>query len=125
MARILVIDDETSVLKSLDSLLTAKGHQVITAVDGQSGMDKAMEEKPDLIILDILMPGIQGTAVAKYLEETPDTENIPIIFVTALAAGMDEKDIEMQSAADGHIFVAKPFKAENLFAAMDKALGGK
>ncbi len=81
-ARILVVDDNHSVVKLLELLLQREGYIVLTAFDGMDGLQKAGQEKPDLIILDVVMPGIEGYEVCRHLQADPNTANIPIIFLT-------------------------------------------
>jgi DNA-binding response OmpR family regulator len=81
-ARILVVDDNHSVVKLLELLLQREGYVVLTAFDGMDGLQKAGQEKPDLIILDVVMPGIEGYEVCRHLQADPNTANIPVIFLT-------------------------------------------
>ena len=117
---ILIVDDETDLLKLLNERLTNKGYSVITADNGDDGIRLAREKKPDLIILDILMPGISGTEVAQTLKGEPGTKTMPIIFLTCLYTRED-------AAVRGHnikgnFFIAKPFDADMLLAEIENHL---
>jgi CheY-like chemotaxis protein len=85
MARkILVIDDDVIAQNMLQSTLTTEGYSVSVASGGEEGLEKAVAELPDLIILDIMMPGMDGVDVAGFLKTNPSTEKIPIIFLSSL-----------------------------------------
>ncbi len=105
--KILVIDDEPSILTLVESILAANGYEVFTASDGQEGYDKAQQYIPDLILLDVVMPKMDGSAMAEALRMNPVTEDIPVIFLT----GLVEKDEEERASQQigGNIFIAKPF----------------
>ena len=103
--RILIVDDEALNLKLLSALLTSKGYQVATACDGQSALRLVATDHPDLILLDIMMPGLDGYEVTARLKAEPDTRDIPIILVTALT-GEDEKKKGLEAGADE--FINKP-----------------
>ena len=82
--KLLIVDDEPDAVLILAKTLLAKGYRVITAESGLKAVNMAKEEKPDLILLDILMPDMDGTQVAAALQEDPTTQNIPVIFLTCL-----------------------------------------
>ncbi len=84
MAKILIIDDEERNRKLLEILMTADGHEVTVAVDGHSGMREATSMAPDLIILDVMMPGMDGFEVARALKSNPLTQSIPIVVASSL-----------------------------------------
>ena len=84
-AKILVVDDEPDALKYLSVLLEEHGYTVITAANGKDAFEKARQEKPRLITLDISMPGESGVTVMKNLQEDEETKEIPIILLTAVA----------------------------------------
>ena len=80
MSKILVVDDEPELVKAIEIRLRASGYQVEVAYDGEEGIKKAMEFKPDLIILDIVMPKISGYEVCKILKSNEETRHIPILI---------------------------------------------
>jgi CheY-like chemotaxis protein len=82
---ILVVDDEPDIVRSLEEHLVGAGYQVVTALDGREALQKAAAEKPDLIVLDDLMPSMHGLEVLRRLKDNPRTANIPIIMSAAEA----------------------------------------
>lgn len=84
MAKILIVDDEERNRKLLEILMVAEGHEVISASNGQSGMHEAISNAPDLIILDVMMPGMDGFEVARSLKTNPLTQSIPIVVASSL-----------------------------------------
>lgn len=115
--KILVVDDEPDILESVKMRLEANGYEVATARSGSEGIKKAQAELPDLIVLDILMPDIDGGIVAEELKNKPATKDIPIIFLTCI---VKEEEAQNRSSIGGNVFVAKPFKPEEL---LDKIRG--
>jgi putative two-component system response regulator len=105
MGKILVVDDEPKNLKLMEALLTPLGHQLLFAQDGQEALDKAKSDHPDLILLDIQMPILNGFEAAKLLKDGKETSNIPIVMVTAFNAAEDRVKA-LQVGADD--FLAKP-----------------
>jgi DNA-binding response OmpR family regulator len=90
--RILVVDDNRSVVKALELVLTHEGFKVFTAFDGMSALESVVKNKPHLLILDIVMPGMTGYDVCRRLSHHPETANIPVIMLTF--KGRLEDDIE-------------------------------
>ena len=83
-ARILVIDDHERMVKVIQRILEKQGFDVLTALNGWTGLRKAREDKPDLIILDIIMPIMDGYEVCRRLQRDPDTARIPVLMLTAM-----------------------------------------
>ena len=110
--KILVVDDDKSVLLLLEKRLTEEGYSVITAENGYDALALAKSKNPDLIILDLVMPGMEGSEVSAKLKEDPKTMNIPIIFLTALIS--KEQEERRKHVIANNIFVAKPFDADDL-----------
>jgi len=106
MTKVLVIDDEAPIRLLCRVNLEAEGMQVIEAPDGPSGVDKAREETPDVILLDVMMPGLDGWRVAEQLFEDDRTLAIPIIFLTARA---EFRDRARGLDIGGVDYVTKPF----------------
>ena len=104
MARILVVEDDPNILKLLPSDLELEGHTVFTAKDGQEGLDRAKSLKPDLIILDVMLPKMSGYDVCRALRK--DGSDVPIIMLTAKSQEAD-KVIGLDYGADD--YVTKPF----------------
>lgn len=110
--RILVVDDDADVLKTIQINLRAHGFEVLTASSGEECLDMVANYAPDAIILDVIMPGINGFEVASQLMANPVTKNIPVIFLTARAQEADE--IEAQKAG-GAGYIKKPFSTQHLY----------
>jgi DNA-binding response OmpR family regulator len=106
MTRVLVIDDEAPIRLLCRVNLEAEGMDVIEAADGPSGVEKAREEEPDVILLDVMMPGLDGWRVAEQLLEDDRTTRIPIIFLTARA---EFRDRARGLDIGGVDYVTKPF----------------
>ncbi|WP_455276241.1 response regulator [[Eubacterium] cellulosolvens] len=117
--RILVADDEPDLLNAAKIMLERGGYQVIEANDGDEALEKVYSEKPDLIILDVVMPGKTGTEVCRILKDDPITSSIPILMYTVLGREADSK-ISEEAGADGHLI--KPFTPEELVAVVKKHL---
>ncbi len=111
MKRILVIDDYPDNVFFLQDRLEREGYEVIKAYDGGMGIQKAFEEKPDLILLDVMMPDISGFDVCKKLSASEETNLIPIILLTALT---DAEDIKTGLQAGAFDYIKKPFNKTEL-----------
>lgn len=109
--RILIVDDERDLVDLLKARLEAQGFEVVTAYDGQEGLEKAKEEKPDLILLDVMMPKMDGYQVCRFLKFDEAFKQIPIIMLTARGQEQDQKK-GMEVGADA--YVIKPFDKEDL-----------
>ena len=117
--KILVIDDELELVKAITIRFKASGYEVVPAFDGQEGVDKAGEVKPDLILLDIVMPKMDGYQVCKKLKGNPETKDIPIIIFTASG----QQDLEKRCMAVGAKgVIMKPFEATELLELVNKLL---
>jgi DNA-binding response OmpR family regulator len=111
--KILVADDDELFLKMVEDTLTGAGHEVILASDGLETMEKVNAEKPDLIVLDIILPGLLGTDVCEKLKDHANTATIPILLVSSRFAKMEE-DTELLEQFKADDFLRKPFPAEEL-----------
>ena len=111
MTRVLVIDDEAPIRLLCRVNLEAEGMDVLEAGDGPSGLDTARVEHPDLILLDVMMPGLDGWGVAEALLEDDETEEIPIIFLTARA---EFRDRARGLDIGGVDYITKPFNPVEL-----------
>ena len=116
--KILIVDDDKDVLSVLEKRLTAEKYSVITANNGQDAIILAKAQRPDLIMLDIIMPGIDGAEVAGKLREYPETKNIPVIFLTCMLTPEEEKQKRHHVA--GNIFIAKPYDIKELLSEIKK-----
>lgn len=116
---ILLVDDVIQNLHMLTDMLKNQGHDVAVALNGQEALDKIDEKRPDLILLDIQMPGMSGYEVCEKLKEDDNTEDIPIIFLSALS---DTKDIVKGFEVGGVDYVSKPFKYREVVARVESQL---
>jgi DNA-binding response OmpR family regulator len=119
MAKILVVDDLPENVFLLQDRLEREGYEIITSYDGKSGIEKAIKEIPDLILLDVMMPDLNGIEVCKVLVINPITANIPIILVTAKSGAEDTKEGLEAGAFD---YIKKPFDRIELLARVHSAL---
>jgi len=119
-AKILVIEDNPFMRQLLVSRLKANDYGVITATNGQDGLIKAQKENPDLILLDINMPNMDGFETATKLKNSVETKSIPIIFVTA--RGEDKDIFKAITELSSESYIIKPFRPEVLLDGIKKAL---
>jgi len=117
--KVLVVDDEPYMIEMIRPRLVNSGYDVISAVTGEDCLAKAEKERPDLILLDILLPGMSGIEVLKRLKSNKQTRNIPVIMVTALA-GKDTETKGLESGAT--YFISKPFDSQELLSDVQKAM---
>jgi len=119
---VLIIDDEVDLRNLLEYNLRKEGYKVMTAQDGRTGIDQTLRERPDLIVLDIMMPIIDGLEVCKTLRNNSKTANIPILMLTAKAEETD-KVIGLEIGADD--YMVKPFGIRELLARIKALLRRK
>src|SRR5678815_4772061 len=113
---ILIIDDHDEIRENIAEILSLGGYKTVTAENGKKGIEAALKEKPDLIVCDIMMPELDGYGVLHLLRKNPETEEIPLIFLTAKAERSDlRKGMEM--GADD--YVTKPFEELELMNAIE------
>ena len=118
--KILVVDDEIYIVHILDFSLGMEGYEVVTALDGEQGLEKARTQRPDLIVLDIMMPKLDGYETCKMLKADPETRSIPIILLSAKGRNIDQK-IGFEVGADDYI--TKPFSPRKLVERINGILG--
>jgi CheY-like chemotaxis protein len=117
--RVLVVEDEPENRLLLEVVLTSEGYDVDEVEDGPAALQAVRERRPDIILLDVMMPGMNGYAVLERLKASPETREIPVILLTALAqAGNVERAVEMGAAG----YVTKPFEPADLLQAMETAM---
>jgi DNA-binding response OmpR family regulator len=118
--KILVVDDEIYIVHILDFSLGMEGYEVLTALDGEQAVEKARAEHPDLIVLDIMMPKLDGYETCKILKAGDDTKSIPVILLSAKGRNVDQK-IGFEVGADDYI--TKPFSPRKLVERINALLG--
>ena len=123
MVKILLVDDEPDVQRMLARRLQAEGFQVLTASDGEEALRKASHDKPDVILLDIMLPKKNGNTVALELKEKAETANIPVIFITCLVNTNEARVMQYQSG--GQRIMGKPINSNDLVHLIGQALSGK
>lgn len=115
MYSILVIEDDPAYRNMMETILQMEGFEVQSASDGSSGLDMIMNKRPDLILCDIMMPGIDGHTVLQAVRENNSLAEIPLIFVTALG---ERTDVRRGMSAGADDYLPKPFSADELLAAV-------
>lgn len=121
-ARILLIDDHQTVFRLLEAIVRIKGYTLLYAESGQQGIVMARQEQPDLILLDVMMPDIDGFKVCQYLKENADTRDIPVMFLTARGA---DGDLETGRKAGADGFMTKPFQTIEVLKQIERLLSDK
>lgn len=110
-AKILVVDDEPDITEIVETFLTEHGYQVMTENNPNNAVEKAKKFKPDVVLLDIMMPGMDGYDVCQQIKKDPQFSSIPVIFLT----GKDRSDDMGRSfKSGGDMFIKKPFSCERL-----------
>ena len=118
--KILVVDDEIYIVHILDFSLGIEGYEVMTALDGEAALAKVAQDKPDLIVLDIMMPKLDGYETCKALKSNPETKDIPVILLSAKGRNVDQK-VGFEVGADDYI--TKPFSPRKLVERINAILG--
>lgn len=121
-ARVLVVDDEVDIVSSVQYRLEFCEFEVITAANGKEGLEKAASEKPDLILLDISMPVMNGHEMLEHLRNSPALKDIPVIMLSAFS---DAKDVTKAANLGIVDYVTKPFDFTELMGKISNALGNK
>lgn len=109
--KILVCDDERHIVRLIQVNLERQGFQVVTAFDGKEGLEKVRAERPDLCVLDVMMPYMDGFEVLKNIRKDPATENLPVIMLTAKA---QDKDVFEGYHYGADMYLTKPFNPMEL-----------
>ena len=120
MAKILVVDDEPDIVRAVVRIMEARDHTVRTAHDGFEALEKVREEPPEVIILDLNLPGMNGFEVCKRLRDDPATRAIPIVMMTAAYVSIEDARRGHSSGADE--YVVKPFLREVLIHNVERLL---
>ena len=118
---ILVIDDEDDIRRFLDLVLRERGYLVATASSGKEGLERARADKPDLVLLDIMMPGLDGWQVLERLKGDRATAGIPVAILSARA---ETRDPALWRGRGAVAYIAKPFALHTLFARLEEILAG-
>jgi two-component system alkaline phosphatase synthesis response regulator PhoP len=121
-ARVLIVDDEADIVSTIQYRLEFCEFEVITAANGKEGLEKAANEKPDIILLDISMPVMNGHEMLERLKNRPDIKDIPVIVLSAYS---DAKDIAKAAELGIADYVTKPFDFTELMGKISNTLGNK
>lgn len=119
--KILIADDDPIIIKLLQVNLELDGYDVVTAEDGAEAVEKAAEFKPDLVILDIMMPRMDGWAALQELKGQPETATVPVIFLSAKA---QQDDVRRGYDAGAAEYLTKPFDPSELLSIIEQILAG-
>ncbi len=120
MAHILIVDDSPTDAYLVKNILESQGYQTSEASNGEEGIQKAKEIKPNLIIMDVVMPGLNGFQATRKITKGEDTKSIPVVIVSSKNMESDRAWGLMQGAKD---FLVKPVKQDELLAAVKKLIG--
>lgn len=120
--RVLIVDDERDLVETISFRLEAAGYEVLSAYDGQEGLEKARDEKPDLILLDVMMPKMDGYQVCRFLKFDEDFKNIPIVMLTARG---QESDKNTGAGVGADAYITKPFDSASLLLKIKELLEKK
>lgn len=116
---ILIVDDEPHIVLALEVLFEQSGHRVLTASTGQEGLQQCQVHRPDVVILDVMMPEMDGLTMARTLRGMPGMEQVVVIFLTAKGTPADRMN---GYDAGGEYYVAKPFDNDALFELVEEVL---
>jgi len=119
MKKILVIEDDANIRESLVELLEMKSFELISAENGADGLKLAQDTLPDLIVCDVMMPGMNGYEVVEAIRKDSRMKNLPFIFLSAKAM---EADIDYGKKLGANSYLTKPFRAQDLFSVVDELL---
>jgi CheY-like chemotaxis protein len=120
--RVLIVDDDPVFVRLLETDLHVAGYEALSAKDGYKGIKAAQKEQPDLIIMDIMMPGIDGHRTSELIKKSDLTADIPIIYVTAKDGLLDE-ELAMEMGAD--FYLKKPYEPDILLSVIQESLLAK
>ena len=124
MKKILIVDDDRDLSDLTRSVLARGGYEVFISHDSSMGIDMAKKQKPDLILMDIMLPGINGAEVVKVLKSEPVLRDIPVLFFTALLSDADKYNTEgIQVDGKHYTAIAKPYEIKDLLEKVKKILG--
>jgi twitching motility two-component system response regulator PilH len=121
MARILIVDDSPTEIHVLKTMLEKNGFETVTATSGEEGIEAARAQKPDVILMDVVMPGLNGFQATRQLTRDPDTSSIPVIIVTTKDQETDRVWGLRQGAKD---YVTKPAQESDLVGKIKSVLAG-
>jgi len=119
-AKILIADDEVYMIRLLELTFKKGGYEIVSCRDGQEALATAATARPQLIVLDVMMPGLDGLGALRQLKENPATKNIPVVVLSAKGHALTKVEAELAGAA---MFFTKPFSPNQLLGEVRKILG--
>ena len=123
--KILVVDDEEELLEVISKTLSAEGYEVTTGVTAEEAVNKAKALIPDLLLIDIILPDMEGPEAVRILSENPATSNIPTIFLSGIITRDNDENATTEVRVGGRLYKAlsKPFSSQELMVEVRKAIG--
>lgn len=118
----LVVDDSATVLAILKKMLSQNGCEVVEAMDAETGLEQAFSEPPDLILLDIVLPGMSGFVALRLLRKNPQTRDVPVIMISGNKQATEEYYVQRIGADD---FMTKPFTRAELFERVQRVFAAR
>ena len=119
MARILIVDDSPSQLLGIQRIVEKLGHEILTATDGAAGVEAAKAQLPDLVLMDVVMPNLNGFQATRTISKDPDTQHIPVVLVTT----KDQETDKVWGLRQGaKAYVTKPIREEELVSTLKELL---
>ena len=120
--RILVVEDEESLLKLESILFTSKGYAVTGVRDGNEALAAVLANRPDLVVLDVMLPGMDGFEVCRAIKQNPLTRSIPVVMLTAKKSSLD---LERGRSAGADAYLTKPFKSVRVLEVIEGLIGAR
>ncbi len=118
--RILIVEDEESLLKLESILFASKGYNVTGVMDGKAALKEIETNRPDLVVLDIMIPEIDGFEVCRQIKENPETSHIPVVMLTAKK---NSQDVARGTEVGANAYLTKPFKSAKVIEVIENLLG--
>jgi two-component system alkaline phosphatase synthesis response regulator PhoP len=122
--KVLLVDDDFDFLEATKKMVEVGGYMADTAINAEEGLEKAKKGKPDLIVLDVMMPGMDGWEACEILKNSPETQGIPIIMLTAVASNVRRTSYSHQSGkqTEADDYIPKPVEIPDLIARINRLL---
>lgn len=119
--KILIVEDEESLLKLESILLSSKGYSVVGVMDGKAALEEVKVNRPDLVVLDVMLPEMDGFEVCRHIKENPETSSIPVVMLTAKKSN---NDVERGKQAGAEAYITKPFKSAKVIEVIEGLISG-
>ncbi|ACM20516.1 response receiver CheY associated with MCPs of class 40H [Geotalea daltonii FRC-32] len=119
--KILIVEDEESLLKLESILLSSKGYSVVGVMDGKAALEEVKANRPDLVVLDVMLPEMDGFEVCRHIKENPETSSIPVVMLTAKKSN---NDVERGKQAGAEAYITKPFKSAKVIEVIEGLISG-